>query len=102
MGELTGAADAEAAGEDQGEQALLEDDPEEVFGRFADAVPQTGEGGAAGIGNPFPRLWNGAKEALRQLYLLRDEEARRGGRQAGPGPPAGPSPPRPTRTSAST
>ena len=67
MGELTGAADAAAAGEDQGEQALLEDDPEEVFGRFADAVPQTGEGGAAGIGNPFPRLWNGAKEALRQL-----------------------------------
>jgi hypothetical protein len=67
MGELAGAEDAEAAGEDQGEQALLEDDPEEVFGRFADAVPQTGEGGAAGIGNPFGRLWNGAKEALRQL-----------------------------------
>ena len=67
MGELAGAPDAEAAGEDQGELALLEDDPEEVFGRFADAVPQTGEGGAAGIGNPFPRLWNGAKEALRQL-----------------------------------
>jgi hypothetical protein len=67
MGELAGAEDAEAAGEDQGEQALLEDDPEEVFGRFADAVPQTGEGGAAGIGSPFGRLWNGAKEALRQL-----------------------------------
>jgi hypothetical protein len=67
MGELAGEQDAEPAGEDQGEVALLEDDPEEVFGRFADAVPQTGEGGAAGIGNPFPRLWNGAKEALRQL-----------------------------------
>jgi hypothetical protein len=67
MGELAGAEDAEAAGEDQGERALLEDDPEEVFGRFADAVPQTGEGGAAGIGSPFGRLWNGAKEALRQL-----------------------------------
>jgi hypothetical protein len=67
MGELAGNEDAEAAGEDQGERALLEDDPEEVFGRFADAVPQTGEGGAAGIGNPFGRLWNGAKEALRQL-----------------------------------
>ncbi|HJW64336.1 MAG TPA: hypothetical protein VJ849_12620, partial [Actinomycetes bacterium] len=49
MGELAGAPDAEAAGEDQGELALLTDDPEEVFGRFADAVPQTGEGGAAGI-----------------------------------------------------
>jgi len=67
MGELAGAPDAEAAGEDQGELALLEDDPEEVFGRFADAVPQTGEGGAAGIGDAFGRLWNGAKEALRQL-----------------------------------
>jgi hypothetical protein len=89
MGELAGAEDAEAAGEDQGEQALLEDDPEEVFGRFADAVPQTGEGGAAGIGNRFGRLWNGAKEAL-PADLLRDEEAGRGGRQAGPGPPAGP------------
>jgi hypothetical protein len=67
MGQLAGAPDAEAAGEDQGELALLEDDPEEVFGRFADAVPQTGEGGAAGIGDTFGRLWDGAKEALRQL-----------------------------------
>jgi len=67
MGELAGAPDAEAAGEDQGELALLDDDPEEVFGRFADAVPRTGEGGAAGIGDTFGRLWDGAKEALRQL-----------------------------------
>jgi hypothetical protein len=67
MGELAGAPDAGPAGEDQGELALLEDDPEEVFGRFADAVPQTVEGGAAGIGDAFGRLWNGAKEALRQL-----------------------------------
>jgi hypothetical protein len=67
MGELAGAEDAETAGEDQGEQALLTDDPEEVFGRFADAVPETGEGGAASIGDAFGRLWNGAKEALRQL-----------------------------------
>ena len=67
MGELAGEPDAEAAAEDQGEQALLEDDPEEVFGRFADAVPQPGEGGAAGLGDAFGRLWNGAKEALRQL-----------------------------------
>jgi hypothetical protein len=42
MGELAGAPDAEPAGEDQGETALLTDDPEEVFGRFADAVPSTG------------------------------------------------------------
>jgi hypothetical protein len=67
MKELAGEPDAGPAGEDQGELALLTDDPEEVFGRFADAVPQTGEGGAAGIGDTFGRLWNGAKEALRQL-----------------------------------
>jgi hypothetical protein len=67
MQELATEPDAGPAGEDQGEQALLTDDPEEVFGRFADAVPQTGEGGAAGIGDTFGRLWNGAKEALRQL-----------------------------------
>jgi hypothetical protein len=67
MGELTTTPDADPAGEDQGETALLEDTPEEVFGRFADAVPQAGEGGAAGLGDAFGRLWNGAKEALRQL-----------------------------------
>ena len=67
MAELATDPDAEAAGEDQGEQALVTDDPEEVFGRFADAVPETGEGGAAGLGDTFGRLWKGAKEALRQL-----------------------------------
>ena len=67
MGELATTPDAGPAGEDQGETALLEDDPQEVFGRFADAVPRTGEGGAAGLGDAFGRLWNGAKEALRQL-----------------------------------
>jgi hypothetical protein len=67
MAELAGGPDAEPAGEDAGEQALLEDDPEEVFGRFADATARPGEGGAAGIGDAVGRLWNGAKEALRQL-----------------------------------
>jgi hypothetical protein len=67
MGELAADPDAEPAGEDQGEQALVTDDPEEVFSRFADAVPETGEGGAAGLGDTFGRLWKGAKEALRQL-----------------------------------
>jgi hypothetical protein len=67
MAELAGEPDAEPAGEDAGELALLEDDPEEVFGRFADAVARPGEGGAAGIGDAMGRLWNGAKEALRQL-----------------------------------
>jgi hypothetical protein len=67
MAELTADPDAGAAGEDEGEVSLVTDDPTEVFGRFADAVPQTGEGGAAGLGDAFGRLWNGAKEALRQL-----------------------------------
>jgi hypothetical protein len=68
MRELAGEPDAAIAAEDQGELALVEDDPEAVFGRFADAVPDTGEGGAAaGFGDPFGRLWKGAKEALRQL-----------------------------------
>jgi hypothetical protein len=67
MGKLTETADDDPAGEDHGELALLEDEPAEVFGRFADAVPQTGEGGPAGLGDAFGRLWKGAKEALRQL-----------------------------------
>jgi hypothetical protein len=68
MGELAGEPDAARAEEDQGELALVEDEPEAVFGRFADAVPDTGEGGgAAGFGDAFGRLWKGAKEALRQL-----------------------------------
>src|SRR5215204_5965353 len=67
MAELATGPDAGSPGEDQGEQALVTDDPEEVFGRFADAVPETGEGGAAGLGDTFGRLWKGAKEALRQL-----------------------------------
>ena len=40
MKELATEPDAEPADEDQGELALLTDDPEEVFGRFADAVPR--------------------------------------------------------------
>jgi hypothetical protein len=67
MAELAGQPDATVATEDHGEQALVEDDPEEVFGRFADAVPRPQEGGAAGFGDAFGRLWHGAKEALRQL-----------------------------------
>jgi len=67
MGELAGEPDAARAEEDQGELALVEDDPEAVFGRFADAVPRGGEGGAASLGDTFGRLWDGAREALRQL-----------------------------------
>ncbi len=53
-------------GEDGGENALLDDDAEAVFDRMAAAAPTPRSGGAAGFGG-FTRLWNGAKEALRQL-----------------------------------
>jgi hypothetical protein len=71
MAELSRERDVRPAGEDEGETALLTDEPQAVFGRFAQAVPApagaAGEGGAAGLGSAFSRLWNGAKEALRQL-----------------------------------
>ncbi len=67
MAKLADGPDARAAGEDQGELAMLADDARAVFGRFARAVPAAGEGGAAGLGDAFGRLWDGAKEALRQL-----------------------------------
>src|SRR6266545_3544356 len=68
MGELATGEDARPAGEDGGEVAMVSDDPQALFTRFARAVPApAGEGGAAGIGSPFSRLWDGAKEALRQL-----------------------------------
>src|ERR671913_264853 len=57
MGELATETDAGPAGEDQGELALLTDDPEEVFGRFADAVP------LAGLPDP-------ADSPVKSLYLL--------------------------------
>jgi hypothetical protein len=67
MERLSEQPDATDAGEDAGELALVTDEPEAVFGRFADAAPGGGEGGAAGLGDRFGRLWDGAKEALRQL-----------------------------------
>jgi hypothetical protein len=68
MARLAEGPDAGEAGEDHGELTMVRDDPEEVFGRFARALPApAGEGGAAGFGDVFGRLWNGAKEALRQL-----------------------------------
>jgi hypothetical protein len=68
MGALAGGRDAAGSGEDHGEVALVEDHPQVVFARFAGAVPTpAGEGGAAGLGDAFSHLWDGAKEALRQL-----------------------------------
>jgi hypothetical protein len=90
MGRLAVGDDARPAEEDDGETAMLTDDAQAVFGRFARAVPtRGGEGGAAGFGNPFQRLWGGAKEALRQLTYF--EMKKRAGvvGQAGLGPLVG-------------
>lgn len=90
MADLATGADARPAGEDAGEVAMLDDDPRALFGRFARAVPApAGEGGAAGIGDAFSRLWDGAKEALRQLTYF--EMKKRAGvvGQAGLGPLVG-------------
>ncbi|MEU4237305.1 hypothetical protein [Actinoplanes sp. NPDC026619] len=64
-----------AAGEDDGEGAsgrprMLEDNANDVFGRYADALVDSGAqipggDGTAGIGDRLRRLRNGAKEALR-------------------------------------
>jgi hypothetical protein len=52
--------------EDNGEIALLTDQPEVVFRRLAAAAPTPRRQGGAGVGDAFRPLWNGAKEALRQ------------------------------------
>jgi hypothetical protein len=90
MAELATGEDARPASEDGGEVALVADDPQALFSRFARAVPPpAGEGGAAGIGSAFGRLWDGAKEALRQLTYF--EMKKRAGvvGQAGLGPLVG-------------
>ena len=59
--------------EDRGAQSMLAESPHELFARFADALETTAPttvpsgGGAAGLGDMFGRLWDGAKEAMRQL-----------------------------------
>ena len=72
MRTLATGPDVTEAPEDAGEQrGLMKDDaqrgePLEVFERFgAVAEPLAAEGGAAGFGDRFARLWAGAKEALR-------------------------------------
>ncbi|MDQ3810410.1 MAG: serine/threonine protein kinase [Chloroflexota bacterium] len=56
-----------ATGVDGAEQAaLLEDDPAIVFERFGRAAAPTRREGAASLQDQFTRLWNGAREALRQ------------------------------------
>jgi hypothetical protein len=62
---LAAGPDATAAIEDQGEEALLADDPEPLFGAYADLSPYVTEGGAAALGDPWKRVWSGAREAMR-------------------------------------
>jgi len=69
MGALVTADDATDDPDDNGELALLEDDPQLVYERFATAAPEVYDpdaGTAAGIGDLRQKLWEGAKNALRQ------------------------------------
>ncbi|MBA2362003.1 MAG: serine-threonine protein kinase, partial [Chloroflexia bacterium] len=69
MGALVTADDATDDPDDNGELALLEDDPQLVYERFATAAPEAYDpdaGTAAGIGDLRQKLWEGAKNALRQ------------------------------------
>lgn len=90
MGELAVGEDARPAGEDEGEVSMIADDPQAVFSRFASALPApAAEGGAAGIGSAFSRLWDGAKEALRQLTYFEMKKCAGVVGQAGLGPLVG-------------
>lgn len=67
MTKLTADADPVAGIEDSGERAgLIEDDPERLFTRLSTLVPRRRTEGVAGLDDAFGRLWDGAKEALRQ------------------------------------
>jgi pimeloyl-ACP methyl ester carboxylesterase len=65
MRRLTGTPAADAP-EDSGEAPLLTRDAASVFAHFAVLAPApVRHGGAAGLGDSFATLWDGAKEALR-------------------------------------
>jgi hypothetical protein len=67
---LTKEPDVPDAVEDDGDQAVLERPPSEVFDRLADLETESEEdagGPAAGVGDMFGRLWRGAKAALRTV-----------------------------------
>ncbi len=68
--------------EDQGQRALVEGDYRIAFRRMATAARMAGvpgkpdQGGAPTLGGPLGDLWDGAKEALRQLsYFTMKERA---------------------------
>jgi hypothetical protein len=62
---LAAGPDAAGAIEDRAEEALLADDPEPLFDSYADLSPYVTEGGAAALGDPWKRMWTGAREAMR-------------------------------------
>jgi hypothetical protein len=83
MARLRSFAEATAVGGDDGEHdapdddgatpRMLEDEPSALFRRYAHELRGSGmdldegAGGAAGLGDRFKGIWDGAKEALRQL-----------------------------------
>ncbi len=68
MRELTSDPDAADTPEDSGERHMLEEDPREVFERFADedSDESDDQGGPAGLRDAWGKVWEGAKTALRQ------------------------------------
>ncbi len=69
MGALVTADDATDDPDDNGELALLEDDPQLVYERFVTVSTEAYDpdaGTAAGLGDLRRKLWEGAKNALRQ------------------------------------
>ena len=57
----------EPTAEDAGEQDLLNADPMAVFGHLATLAAPSASTDTQGLPNPFHRLWDGAKEALRAV-----------------------------------
>ena len=63
---LAGAPEATAAEEDHNDESLFTEDPEDVFGAFADVSPTAAAtGGGAEAGSAWKRIWHGAREAMR-------------------------------------
>jgi hypothetical protein len=62
-----------SAGDNGGTPRMLEDDPADLFGRYANQLRESGVtfddggGGEAGLVDKAKDAWHGAKEALRQL-----------------------------------
>ena len=77
--------DHDPSSEDDGERALFETEPMVAYGHLAALVP--GPAGAAlGLRNPFDRLWDGAKEALRtaSYYTMKERAGHVGEQGLGP------------------